>query len=474
MASPNVILTVGDGTKESVLYRLRQALKRFMAIPLLIMLIVTAFSVGLYTLDRHTPTWLRPLRAAIKRHLFANSDTTGAFLGTVAGGMFTQTSIVVSMLLLVLQQTASNMGNAIYVQFLRRHRNQVFAGYVVGALMMALVLRSMVSDQFNPVLGATVVMLAMVLTMALLVWFLYSTIQQMRPEMIIKAIHDQTQKAYETHRTFIERFRPVSLSNDLTQVTLQMNNHGFLAELDIEQIGTCVQDHNRDVEIVFHAHIGDYLAYHDTVLEIKAETETGTSALARCLGDALHIADQRVMQQDPNYGLKQLEMIGWTETSTARNNPEVGVFVTEALKNLMATWLWEEGDESAGAEPLPVVYTSEPIENILDVWESLFTVSSESMQHQTFAELLRSLRCSYPLLSPKYQERADQVLYRATSAMGDHVLTRDIDDELTTLIDRLEELERHRVASILTEARRELAASWGKLANRSTRTKQAT
>jgi predicted ABC-class ATPase len=58
--------------------------------------------------------------------------------------------------------------------------------------------------------------------------------------------------------------------------------------------------------------------------------------------------------------------------------------------------------------------------------------------------------------------------------MGDHVLTRDIDDELTTLIDRLEELERHRVASILTEARRELAASWGKLANRSTRTKQAT
>jgi hypothetical protein len=120
-----------------------------------------------------------------------------------------------------------------------------------------------------------------------------------------------------------------------------------------------------------------------------------------------------------------------------------------------------------------VVYDEEPIAGILSAWESLLTVASESMQHEIFAETLLSIADSYPDLSPDMRARADRVLMRGTSAMGDHVLTEDLDSALSRLIDVLEDAGSYQIAGTIGDAQRQLAASLGTLANRSTRVKQS-
>jgi hypothetical protein len=71
----------------------------------------TLLGVITLTLERANPAWLTPVRTLIGRYLFATYETTGAFLGAVGGGLITMTSIIFSMLLLMLQQSASNRGN---------------------------------------------------------------------------------------------------------------------------------------------------------------------------------------------------------------------------------------------------------------------------------------------------------------------------------------------------------------------------
>jgi uncharacterized protein YpiB (UPF0302 family) len=119
------------------------------------------------------------------------------------------------------------------------------------------------------------------------------------------------------------------------------------------------------------------------------------------------------------------------------------------------------------------VYRQDTLSEILDTWESLITVSSESMQHQPFAEIIHSLAKVYPRIPDRLQRRANQLIRRSVSAMGDHVLTQDIDNALQELIQVLKEAAQYETAGMLETAHHQLAASLGNLANRSTRAKQA-
>jgi uncharacterized membrane protein len=178
------------------------------------------------------------------------------------------------------------------------------------------------------------------------------------------------------------------------------------------------------------------------------------------------------MDHDPRYGVKQLESIGWTEMSTAKDNPETSLLVLYVLDSLLTKWIAADSKSVSDSETVPIVYEIHSCKTVLDVWESLLVVSSESMQHQAFAEILRSIAHIYPDLPPDLRNRADQMLRRATSAMGDHVLTQDLNDALHKLIRTLERSDRHLFAQTIAEAHHKFAASLGTLGNRSTRVKQ--
>lgn len=474
MTVPRIVLTSGDEAINTTLYRMWMALRKFLGIPLAMLLGSVALSIALYALDRNTPGWLQPVRSGLGRHIFTTPDTTGAFLGIVAGGMFTQTSIVVTMLLLILQQTASVMGNFIYNQFLRRQRNQIFAGYVVGSLLVALTLRTTVTDDFNPILGATGTLVIIVISMGLLIWFLHSTIQQMRPEIIVETIHDETDHARHRERAFLSRVRSEPRENRPPDVILRSETHGFLVQIDLDAIEDCLPEAlDPSVEVILQVELGDYVTYYQTLAHVTAGSVEEAEQLARCVGDGLRFDRERNMDQDPAYGIGQLEAIGWTEISTAKDNPETGLMVLNALRNLMSRWIMEEESEAGdGSEELPVVYERDTRYDVIDAWESLITVSSESMQHQAFAEVLDSLVSLYPQIPVSLRGRVDMLLLRAVSGMGDHVLTQDLDSAASDLIGVLRDAGRFETAMVLQEARDELAASLGTLANRSTRVKQ--
>ena len=171
---------------------------------------------------------------------------------------------------------------------------------------------------------------------------------------------------------------------------------------------------------------------------------------------------------DPAYGVEQLEMIAWTSISTAKSNPAPGLLIIQSLRDISARWSVED-NEAPKQEPFSVVYTDNVFPRLMDAFETLAVVSSESMQHQSFAEVVHALAVLFDRLPPAQQRRAEDIILRVISALGEFVLTAELDSTLSALAEALNNCARTSTASAVQAAQDQLRRSIGKLHSRATR-----
>lgn len=126
------VYTSGGGGSGGFWRYARKSLSTFLGLPLAIVLLFIIGAATIAWLDQSAIRFIQQLRQLISRYIFKTTDASGAVLGLIATGLLTMTSLVISMLLIALQQTAGNMGNLVYDQFMKRRRNQIYAGYIVG------------------------------------------------------------------------------------------------------------------------------------------------------------------------------------------------------------------------------------------------------------------------------------------------------------------------------------------------------
>ncbi|MGQ0561279.1 MAG: hypothetical protein ACT443_05330, partial [Gemmatimonadota bacterium] len=178
----------------------------------------------------------------------------------------------------------------------------------------------------------------------------------------------------------------------------------------------------------------------------------------------------RDVATDPAYGIEQLETIAWTSISSSKSNPAPGLLIIRTLRDALARWSVESHDAPADP-PLPLVYTDNTFTQLLHAFESLAVVSSESMQHQSFTEIVHTFAMMFDRLPRSYHGRVADLILRILSGMGDHVLTAELDAALSALAGTLRRKERHEIALAVTNAQARLAQSVGVLASRSTRSR---
>ena len=464
----------GDGAKlwkEGISDRLdtiRRAFAEFLTVPTAIIIGFLLLAVGTYFLDRSEIASLEPARSALRVNVFADARATGDLLGTIATGVITVTSITISLLLLALQQSAASMTAEVFDQFLRRRHNQIYFGFFVGLALFSLVTLATVSEPFNPVFGATLAFLLTVVALYLLILLLYTTINQMRPVEIIETIHNHTLAARDRQRALIRKTRRRSCYEGNVSISVKAKRRGFLTRIDLEAISTTIEAAHSEVEIILLPSIGSYVAFEDVIAEVKARTDEDAQTVARAFERVVHLERQRDIETDPAHGVEQLEMIAWTSISTSKSNPAPGLLTIRSLRDILARWSVEE--DQADQEPtVPLVYSDDVFARLMNAFESLAVASSESMQHQNFAEVVRTFAVMFDRLPPHHQRRAEDLILRIISALGDHVLTAELNATLSDLASALNGSARGKTASAVRAARDQLALSVGKLNSRATR-----
>ncbi len=451
---------------------LRRAVTSFLAIPTAIIAAFVLVAIGAYGLDQADPAPLRPFSGFMRDHVFGDPDSTATLLGTIATGVITITSITFSLLLLALQQSAGSLTHQVFDQFLRRRLNQVYFGFFVGMAVYALIMLATVDPPFNPVLGATLALTLAIVALYILLLLIHSTISQMRPSEIIKAIHDHTLKGRERQLVLVRKTHRAARMAQLPGWPVTMSRDGYITGLDFDAIGRAIDEASSPVEIEFLLSLGSYVAYGDTVAMVRSEEGDEGDRLTSTVQEAVKLNRVRRLDRDPAYGIEQLETIAWRSISTSQQNPSPGKIVIHNLRDLLARWAAEEEAET-GEAPLSIVYPDDVMSRLLGAFESLAVVASESMQHQTYAEIVRAIAITFDRLPLRGRLRVEDLVLRTLSGLGDHMLTTELDDSLTELANSLERGGHIVTMAAVRRAQTDLAASIGTLNSRATRVPNA-
>lgn len=452
---------------------IKHAFATFLAVPTIVVGIFLLLAVITYVLDQRDASQSDPLGQFLQSHLFADAESTTQTLSAIAGGMITITSITFSLLLVALQQSAGSMTHAVFDQFLRRYLNQVYAGWFIGITLYTLITLATVRAEFNPVYGATLSLLFAVTALYVLLLLIYSAIEQMRPSAILESIHDHTLRAREHQGSLLRRTRRHAQLRGSARCTVRAPSDGFVTAIDLDAIAKALNGAPR-AEVALHLPLGGYAAFGDPLADVRAEPADDIADLEKAIAGAIQLERERDLERDPSFGLEQMETIGWTTISTSKQDPNPGLEAVRNLRDLLARWaVVDEEVAEESTERLPIVYPDDVLERLMGTIESLTVVSTESMQHHVYADILHGLAITFDRLPPPLARRTEELVLRSLAGLGDHVLTAELEDALTDVADALEEAEMIAGASAVRTARAKLAASVGQLNSRATRVSPA-
>jgi uncharacterized membrane protein len=460
-----------------VVETVRRAFAEFLTIPTFVIVGFLLLTGIMYAIDVAAGAGKGAGPHAGWRGLFSDTQAARDFLGVIAGSIITVTSITFSLLLIAVQQGAAALTSLVFDQFLRRRTNQLYFGFFIGLALYSLVVLATINPSHQPVYSVAMAGLMTVVALYMLILLIYTTIDQMRPVVIMKTIHDHTLWARERQRELLRKTRRAPRLTGTPNVRVAADRNGFLARLDTNAIVNAAGD--VEAEVVILVSIGDYVACDDPVAEIRMTRDVDVAPLELPIRQAVILEDQRDLDTDPAFGIDQLATIGWTSISTAKSNPSPGLLAIWNLRDVLARWLRTDepsGGHGEGAAEAPdscVVYPDNVLEQLMRAFESLTVVASESMQHQSAAEIYRTLAGLFHLLPPQLQQQTDDLLRRSLSGLGDHILTADLEGSLLAIADALALAGRVQASKAIGDARQRLACSVGHLNSRSTRTAAA-
>jgi len=450
----------------------RRAFVEFLKIPTFVIAGFLLLAVITFILDEGRIAYEGAASKAIWRGLFSDAQATRAFLGVIAASIITVTSITLSLLLIAVQQGAASLTSLVFDQFLRRRTNQLYFGFFIGLALYSLIVLASINPSHQPIYGVAVAGLMMVAALYMLILLIYTTINQMRPVVIIKSIHDHTLLAREYQLDLIRSTRRSPRLEEVAKISVAADRSGFVTRLDVATIAKAAVD--TETEVVIPVSIGDYVAFGDAVAEIRLVWRHDVSSLEPVIRKAVILEEQRDLDTDPAFGIEQLVTIGWTSISTAKSNPDPGLLTIWNLRDLLTRWLRTDvafgADDVAAGRTASVVYNDNLPTHLMRAFESLVVVASESMQHQCAAEIYRTFAKLFHRLPPSLQRQANDLLLRSLSGLGDHILTSDLEGALSVLVDALTAAAHPECAEAIAAAQRQLALSIGRLNSRSTRT----
>ncbi len=458
--------SIPGGMSRQNLENMRRAFAEFLTIPTLVIAGFLLLALVMYLVDAGE----KP--AAEWEGLFSDEQAARDFLSVIASGIITVTTMTFSLLLLAVQQGAAALTSLVLDQFLRRKVNQFYFGFFVGLALYSLIMLATVNQSHQPVFGVAMAGALTAVALYMLIFLIYSSINQMRPVVILKSIHDHTLLARHNQLDLLKQTRrsPRLGGKALTQVAA--DSSGFMAGLDAAAITEAVGHSGAEVTIL--TAIGDYVSFGDPVAEVRAPSGRNVPDLEAVIRRAVDVEEQRDIDADPGFGIEQIVTIGWTTISSAKSNPDPGLLAIFSLRDLLARWAQTDGafaTENISEPDSPVVYFDNLASEVMNGFEALASVASESMQYQCAAACYRSFAEQFHRLPPSLQQRVVDIVMRTLSGLGDHILASDLAISLNELSVVLTAHSQTQCAEAIAAARQGLELSIGKLNSRSSRAK---
>ena len=277
--------------------------------------------------------WGKEVKSNFNWLSLKDASTARSIISTVAGALISLTVFSFSMVMIVLNQAASQMSNRVLSSMIENRFQQTVLGFYIGTIVYALFLLTTIRDVssgiYVPALSIYLLILLTVVDIFLFIYFLDYVTQSVKYETVIDRIKTQTLKTMQQSSTETKSATPNWNNLNRNLVVVQESN--YFQNFNTSKILTIAEKNNLYVEFLHQP--TTYLLKSVPFAYVYSKEEFTDEILKDICSSADFFSGQPI-NLSADYGFRQLTEVALKALSPGINDPATAVLALNALSDL--------------------------------------------------------------------------------------------------------------------------------------------
>lgn len=270
-----------------------------------------------------------------------DASTARTIISTVAGAIISLTVFSFSMVMIVLNQAASQMSNRVLNSMIENRFQQVILGIYIGTIVYALFLLSTIRDIssgiYVPAFSIYLLILLTVIDIFLFIYFLDYVTQTVKYETVIDRVRLQTLKAMEADFKEVQNEEPAWFN--LPSKIIQAQKSDYFQSFNEKRLLELTKKH--EVKVSFLIPPGQFVIKGTACMKVHGK-EIVTGDALKEISDCADFYTGQPIDRNPDYGFRQLSEVAIKALSPGINDPGTAVLAMHALFALFDYRLYQQ------------------------------------------------------------------------------------------------------------------------------------
>lgn len=323
-------LKLMDKIRLWLMARYRLIVSSIAFIPGIISILFLVFAILLLTVEFSEAG--RQLKTDLPWLTLKDPSTARSILGTIAGGVISLTVFSFSMVMIVLNQAASQMSNRVLDKLIGNRFQQTVLGVYIGTIVYSFFLFSTIRDTGGsfqiPSISIITLTAITVFDIFLFIYFLHFITQSVKYDVVISRIESAT---FDGLKEFcIEMVEEDKKPGFSALSVIKTSKSGIFEGFDTKEIMDFCKENACSLSAVYP--MGTFVLRGQPILlcsRVLAESKTEDAQ------EGVILSQQESVSRNYEYGLRQLSEIAIKALSPGINDPGTAIISLRALFNLL-------------------------------------------------------------------------------------------------------------------------------------------
>lgn len=260
-----------------------------------------------------------------------DASAARSVLSTIATSLMTVAGVSLSLTVVTLQLVAAQLSPRAVRGLLSDRQTHLSIGGLFGIFLFCLLVMRAVrgadTGEFVPRLSVTVAIALAVVGLGLLLMFVHRVAVAIRASNIAAEIANETIAAIDKLCPDQYGGPPPGIEETLAAwrregdgARYTSHRPGYVQSIDLDGLRKAARGHR----VAVLARPGDFVGPSDTMVEMWP-APSDRSGMERTVSQTVHVANERDLEQDPGYGIRQLVDVALRALSPAVNDPSTAV-----------------------------------------------------------------------------------------------------------------------------------------------------
>ena len=283
--------------------------------------------------------WGKELKSGLSWLSLKDASTARVIISTIAGAIISLTVFSFSMVMIVLNQAASQMSNRVLSNMIENRFQQMILGFYIGTIVYALFLLSTIRDiesgVYVPALSIYLLILMTVIDIFLFIYFLDYVTQTVKYETVVNRVKRQTvlsiQKKFE--KTGVEEIEWI----DLPFFEIKAYESNYFQDFNQSKLLEIVTKENLYVSFLYEQ--ATFLLKGTPFIRVYSKDNIDDECLYNIAATTDFFSGQPI-DRNADFGFMQLAEIAIKALSPGINDPGTAVLAINALSDLFSRKLY--------------------------------------------------------------------------------------------------------------------------------------